>query len=103
MNTRIWVTRDYEGILDIHFVYPTRMEYHWESDERRVTIDGNDFPDLKWDDEPQEVCLCLNDDKYHTVQVKTLDSLYTELEHNRELVQTYNLMPWYKKIFKFKL
>lgn len=60
----MWVARDYNGSLRLHFDKPKRQGYVWHTDNyfgssRSITIqgclDGNLFPDLKWTDNPVEI------------------------------------------------
>lgn len=70
------------------------------ADSSMMPIDDSLFPELKWEDEPQEVCLCVNNEKYHTVKVEVLDRLYSEKQSLEDRIEKYNSLPWYKRIFK---
>lgn len=60
----MWIARDYNGALRLHFDKPKRQGYVWHTDNyfgspRSITIqeplDGNPYPNLKWTDNPIEV------------------------------------------------
>ena len=56
---KLWIVRDWGGILDAYFTKPIRdtVWKEWESDEVPLSIDDSLFPDLTWEDEPLEVVL----------------------------------------------
>ena len=48
-----WIARDENGSLHIFEVEPSRiMDRWWDRDYHSTGLDENDFPDLKWEDEP---------------------------------------------------
>ena len=54
---KLWVARDWGGILDAYFNKPIRdtVWKEWDSDKVSLSIDDSFFPELKWEDEPIEV------------------------------------------------
>ena len=54
---KLWVARDWGGILDAYFNKPIRdtVWKEWNSDKASLIIDDSFFPELKWEDEPIEV------------------------------------------------
>lgn len=54
---KLWVARDWGGILDAYFNKPIRdaVWKEWYSDKASLCIDDSFFPELKWEDEPIEV------------------------------------------------
>ena len=55
-----WVARDENDSLHLFEVEPSRIEDRgqwWDRDYNCTTLDKNDFPDLKWEDEPVYVKL----------------------------------------------
>ena len=54
---KLWVARDWGGILDAYFNKPIRdtIWKEWNSDKVSLNIDDSFFPELKWEDEPIEV------------------------------------------------
>ena len=57
-----WVARDENGSLHIFEVEPRRYsDDHawWDRDYQCATLDKNDFPDLKWEDDPVYVKLII--------------------------------------------
>ena len=54
---KLWVARDWGGILDAYFNKPIRDTFweEWNSDKASLIIDDLFFPELKWEDEPIEV------------------------------------------------
>lgn len=60
----MWIARDYNGSLRLHFDKPKRQGWVWYTDgyfgsPRSITIqaplDGDPYPNLKWTDNPIEV------------------------------------------------
>lgn len=48
-----WIARDENGSLHIFEVEPSRIMHRWwDRDYHSTGLDENDFPDLKWEDEP---------------------------------------------------
>lgn len=110
-----YVARDEDGRLRLYEDKPIRNKTHkgcWGCYDGSwaVIIDRGLFPNLSWNDDPEEVCLCLNNERYHTVKVEELDRLYRidwnysdmkeTLETYLDIIQRYNSLPWYKRIFK---
>lgn len=111
-----YVARDEDGKLKLYKNKPIRNKTCkgcWgchDDIDLVMTIDKELFPDLSWNDDPEEVCLCLNNKRYHTVKVEELDRLYRidwnysdmkeTLETYEDIIQRYNSLPWYKRIFK---
>ena len=54
---KLWVSRDWGGMLYAYFNKPIRdtVWKEWDSDKVSLSIDDSFFPDLKWEDEPIEV------------------------------------------------
>ena len=54
---KLWVARDWGGMLFAYFNKPIRdtVWKEWESDKVSLSIDDSFFPELKWEDEPIEV------------------------------------------------
>ena len=54
---KLWLARDWGGILDAYFNKPIRdtVWKEWDSDKVSLIIDDSFFPELKWEDEPIEV------------------------------------------------
>lgn len=54
---KLWVARDWGGMLFAYFNKPIRdtVWKEWDSDKVSLCIDDSFFPDLTWDDEPIEV------------------------------------------------
>ena len=54
---KLWVARDWGGMLYAYFNKPIRdtVWKEWDSDEDSLSIDDSFFPELKWEDEPLEV------------------------------------------------
>lgn len=53
-----WIARDEDGTLHVFEVEPRRIEDKgrwWDRDYQSTMFDKCEFPDLKWEDEPQEV------------------------------------------------
>lgn len=114
----MWIARNKDGSLWICNTKPIRTsdkgnKGYWEYDDFDGILEIKDkslFSDLTWEDEPVEVCLCLNTEKFHTVKVEELDRLYRmdwnysdmkeTLETFEDRIQRYNSLPWYKRIFK---
>lgn len=68
-----------------------------------IKLPNEDFPHLAnmtFDDEPIQMCLCVNDDKLHTVKVEVLDKLYADRDAYAARIAEYNSLPWYRKLFK---
>ena len=110
-----YVARDKDGKLKLHKNKPIRNKtcngcWGCNDIDSFMMIDEELFKDLSWDDEPVEVCLCLNNERYHTVKVKELDRLYERdwnysdmketLETFEDRIHRYNSLPWYKRIFE---
>ena len=60
----MWIARDYNGSLRLHFDKPKRQGYVWHTDNyfgspRSITIqaplDGDPYPNLKWTDNPIQI------------------------------------------------
>lgn len=110
-----YVARDKDGKLKLYKTKPIRNKtckgcWGGNDIDSVMMIDKELFTDLSWDDDPEEVCLCLNNERYHTVKVEELDRLYTRdwiysdmkatLDTFEDRIQRYNSLPWYKRIFK---
>lgn len=56
---KLWVARDWGGILDAYFNKPIRdtVWKEWNSDKASLIIDDSFFPELKWEDEPIEIII----------------------------------------------
>ena len=56
---KLWVARDWDGMLYAYFNKPIRdtVWKEWNSDEDSLSIDDSFFPELKWEDELLEVML----------------------------------------------
>ena len=54
---KLWVARDWGGMLYAYFNKPIRdtVWKEWDSDKVSLSIDDLFFPELKWEDEPIEV------------------------------------------------
>ena len=54
---KLWVARDWGGMLFAYFTKPIRdtVWKEWDSDKVSLRIDDSFFPELKWEDEPIEV------------------------------------------------
>ena len=54
---KLWVARDWGGMLFAYFNKPIRdtVWKEWDSDKASLIIDDSFFPELKWEDEPLEV------------------------------------------------
>ena len=54
---KLWVARDFVGILYAYFNKPIRdtVWKEWDSDKVSLSIDDSFFPELKWGDEPIDV------------------------------------------------
>ena len=54
---KLWVARDWGGMLYAYFNKPIRdtVLKEWDSDKVSLSIDDLFFPKLKWEDEPIEV------------------------------------------------
>ena len=54
---KLWVARDWGGMLFAYFNKPIRdtVWKEWDSDKVSLSIDDSFFPELKWEDEPIEV------------------------------------------------
>ena len=54
---KLWVARDWGGMLFAYFTKPIRdtVWKEWDSDKVSLSIDDSFFPELKWEDEPLEV------------------------------------------------
>lgn len=96
----MWIARDKNGNLNLFQTKPIRKYgYKWEEDvvyKHSIELDNSLFPDLSWEDEPEGVCLCLNNEKYHTVKLDTLDKLYDTKERFNELqerIDKFNSLP----------
>ena len=56
-----WVARDKDNHLHYFKVKPIRLETSWyDRDCMSMWVDGNEFSDLRWEDEPIEVDLLIN-------------------------------------------
>lgn len=53
---KLWLARDWGGILDAYFNKPIRdtVWKEWDSDKVSLSIDDSFFPELTWEDEPLE-------------------------------------------------
>ncbi len=51
---KLWLARDFCGILYAYFNKPIRDTVYkeWDSDKVSLSIDDSFFPELKWEDEP---------------------------------------------------
>ena len=54
---KLWIVRDWGGMLFAYFNKPIRDTVWKEWDEVPLSIDDSLFPDLTWEDEPLEVML----------------------------------------------
>ena len=54
---KLWVARDWGGMLYAYFNKPIRdtVWKEWDSDKVSLRIDDSFFPELKWEDEPIEI------------------------------------------------
>ena len=54
---KLWVARDWVGILFAYFNKPIRdtVWKEWDSDKDSLSIDDSFFPNLTWKDEPIEI------------------------------------------------
>ena len=54
---KLWVARDWCGMLYAYFNKPIRdtVWKEWDSDKESLSIDDSFFPELKWEDETIEV------------------------------------------------
>ena len=54
---KLWVARDWDGMLYAYFNKPIRDTFwkEWDSDKVSLSIDDLFFPELKWEDEPIEI------------------------------------------------
>ena len=54
---KLWVARDWCGMLYAYFNKPIRdtVWKEWDSDKVSLSIDDSFFPELKWEDEPLDV------------------------------------------------
>ena len=110
-----YVARDEDGKLKLYKNKPIRNKtckgcWGCNDIDSTMMIDEELFTDLSWDDDPEEVCLYLNNERYRKVKVEELDRLYTidwnysdmkaTLETFEDRIQRYNSLPWYKRIFK---
>jgi hypothetical protein len=53
----LWVARDSSGTLYLHASKPERRLTYWAQRMCTLRINKDDFPDLKWEDEPIMVTL----------------------------------------------
>lgn len=110
-----YVARDEDRKLKLYKNKPIRNKtckgcWGCNDIDSAMMIDEELFTDLSWDDDPEEVYLCLNNERYRKVKVEELDRLYTidwnysdmkaTLETFEDRIQKYNSLPWYKRIFK---
>ena len=53
---KLWIVRDWGGMLYAYFNKPIRdtVWKEWDSDKVSLSIDDSFFPELKWEDEPLE-------------------------------------------------
>lgn len=53
---KLWVARDWGGMLFAYFNKPIRdtVWKEWDSDKVSLSIDDSFFPELTWEDEPLE-------------------------------------------------
>lgn len=107
----MFIARDKSGSLYLFNEKPIRGKDMFKpSIGYYMEIDYDLFPDQKWEDEPQEVCICLNNEKYHTVKLEELNRLYEidwkyqdkkeTLESYQDMIDNYRRLPWYKRVFK---
>ena len=56
---KLWVARDWGGMLYAYFNKPIRdiVWKEWDSDKVSLSIDDSFFPELKWEDEPIEIII----------------------------------------------
>ena len=54
---KLWVARDWGGMLYAYFNKPIRdtVWKEWDSDKVSLSIDDSFFQELKWEDEPIEI------------------------------------------------
>lgn len=107
----MWIARDKNGNLFLYQSIPNRGKATFEpTDGSYMDIDSDLFPDLRFEDEPIQISLWLNDEKYHTVKLEELNRLYEidwrysdmkeTLESYETMIDNYRKLPWYKRIFK---
>lgn len=61
-KVKVWIARDKDGKLFVHFLIPDKKEDRWvlDWDFLSVEIDSSLFPSVKWeDDEPTEAYITL--------------------------------------------
>ena len=56
---RGWVARDYDTLLHFFKFKPFRISQRWDAPGDAIHILGDYFPELKWEDDPIKVNLCL--------------------------------------------
>lgn len=100
----MWVARDKSGNLYLYTEKPIRNKYGlgcWGCEYicRSMKLESELFPYLKFEDEPIEVCLYKNNEKYHIVTIEALERIYQEALRLEKMIQKYNSLPWYKRIF----
>ena len=56
---KLWVARDWGGMLYAYFNKPIRdtVWKEWDSDKVSLSIDDSFFHELKWEDEPIEIII----------------------------------------------
>ena len=84
---KLWVARDWGGMLYAYFNKPIRdtVWKEWDSDKVSLSIDDSFFPELKWEDEPIEVELRPTTTYLDTKAKEYADSV-TDKEEIRELI-----------------
>lgn len=111
----MWVAREENGLLRLYTKKPYRYNggiWRIPNDGDCITISDEEYPiceSITWEDEPQEVCICLNNEKYHTIKLEELNRLYEidwkyqdkkeTLESYQDMIDDYRKLPWYKRIF----
>lgn len=50
----MFIARDYNGTLWLHFSKPTRSGWTWQS-KNYIQLDDKLFPELKWENNPIKV------------------------------------------------
>ena len=84
---KLWVARDWVGMLYAYFNKPIRDTFlkEWDSDKVSLSIDDLFFPELKWEDEPIEIELRPTITDLDTKAEEYADSV-TDNEEIKELI-----------------
>lgn len=54
-----WIAADKSGEVHFFFVKPLRGQTRWLTTQHNVEVE---FPNIKWEDEPQEATICCSYD-----------------------------------------